>query len=138
MASEDGSSPIRIASSEQEAKEESEETDFQSKDVNLHEYQDLQPSAAEDHASIANDREQEAPPCSDLGSEDEIVNSMKGASSYEDFMENLDKQLNIIEDELDAVLRVSTVLLDGEDKQKNLRVQQIVELQDSIQLIRKR
>ncbi|XP_038888021.1 uncharacterized protein LOC120077955 [Benincasa hispida] len=139
MATEDVSSPIRIASSEQEAAEDSEETDFESKDVNLPEYKDLQPSAAEDHASIiASDREQEAPPCSDLGSENQMVNSMKGVSSYEDFMENLDKQLSIIEDELDAVLRASTVLLDGEDKQKNLRVQQIVELQDSIRLIRKR
>lgn len=87
---------------------------------------------------ITNDSEQEAPSCSDLGSEDEIVNSMKGTSSYEDFMENLDNQLNIIEGELDTVLRASTVLLEGEDKQKNSRVQQIVELLDSIRVIRNR
>ncbi|KAL0561380.1 hypothetical protein IC582_001805 [Cucumis melo] len=138
MATEDGSSPIRIATSEQEAPKDSKKTHFESKDVSLPENQDVHPSVAEDHASTDNDREQEVPPCSDLGSEDEIVNSMKGASSYEDFMENLDKQLNIIEDELDGVLRASTVLLDGEDKQKNRRVQQILELQESIRLIRKR
>lgn len=137
MTTEDASSPVRIASSEQEAAEDLEETDIEFKDVKLQEYQDLHPSG-QDHASIANDREQEASPSSDLGSEDEILNSMKGTSSYEDFMVNLDNQLNIIEDELDTVLRASTVLLDGEDKQKNLKVQQIMELQDSIRLIRKR
>ncbi|XP_022952528.1 uncharacterized protein LOC111455192 [Cucurbita moschata] len=137
MTTEDGSSPVRIASSEQEAAEDSDETDIECKDVNLPENQDLQPNA-EDRAIVDNDGEQEALTCSDLGSEDEMVICLKGASSYEDFMENLDKQLNIIEDELNTVLRASTVLLDGEDKQKNLRVQQIVELQDSIRLIRKR
>lgn len=137
MTTENASSPVRIASSEQEAAEDSQETNMESKDVKLPEYQDLQPSG-EDHASLATDREQEAPSCSDFESEDEMVSSMKETSSYENFMENLDKQLNIIEDDLDTVLRASTVLLDGEDKQKNPRVQQIVEIQDSIRLIRKR
>ncbi|XP_022147963.1 uncharacterized protein LOC111016762 [Momordica charantia] len=137
IRTEDTSSPVRIASSKQGAAEDSKETDFKSKDVKLTEYQHLQ-SKGEDHAMITNDSEQEAPSCSDLGSEDEIVNSMKGTSSYEDFMENLDNQLNIIEGELDTVLRASTVLLEGEDKQKNSRVQQIVELLDSIRVIRNR
>ncbi|XP_052207633.1 uncharacterized protein LOC127811643 [Diospyros lotus] len=73
-----------------------------------------------------------------IHNEAEIMNTLKGLSSYEDFMEHLDQQLSRIEAELATVLRVSILVLEGEEKQKNLKVQQTMELLEDIHHLRER
>lgn len=68
----------------------------------------------------------------------DIIYSLKGISSYEDFIEHLDQQLNKIETELVMVLRVSTLLLEKNEKPKNYKVKQTEELLEGVRTIRER
>ncbi|KAJ0244934.1 Forkhead-associated domain protein [Hirschfeldia incana] len=62
----------------------------------------------------------------------------KEMSSYESFLENLDKKLGRIEDELVTVVNVASLVLGNEDKPKNLKVQQTVEILEEIRSVRER
>lgn len=75
---------------------------------------------------------------SDIRNEVDIIYSLKGISSYEDFIERLDQQLNRIETELVMVLKVSTLVLEKIEKPKTSRVQQTEELLEGIRNIRER
>ncbi|CAJ1971339.1 unnamed protein product [Sphenostylis stenocarpa] len=68
--------------------------------------------------------------------EDNIARTLSEISSYEDFMEHIDKKLNEIEAELVTVLNVSTLVLDNEERPKNSRLLQTIELLESIHGIR--
>ncbi|XP_057508754.1 uncharacterized protein LOC130791582 isoform X2 [Actinidia eriantha] len=68
----------------------------------------------------------------------DIISSLKGISSYEDFIEHLDQQLDKIEAELVIVLRVSTFVLEDNEKPKNSKVQQTLELLEGIHDLRER
>ena len=68
----------------------------------------------------------------DREDEEEIIDPFGG------FLEHMDEQLNGIESELVTVLRVSALLLGGEEKTKNFKVQQTTELLESIRVIRQR
>lgn len=70
--------------------------------------------------------------------EEYIARNLSEISSYEDFMEHIDKKLSEIEAELVTVLNVSTLVLDNEERPKNSRLQQTIELLDSIHGIRQR
>lgn len=70
--------------------------------------------------------------------EDEEVNSLEIIDPFGGFLEHMDEQLNGIESELVTVLRVSALLLGGEEKTKNFKVQQTTELLESIRVIRQR
>ncbi|XP_010522072.1 PREDICTED: uncharacterized protein LOC104800825 isoform X2 [Tarenaya hassleriana] len=59
-------------------------------------------------------------------------------SSYETFLKNLDQQLEKIEDELVTILNVSSLVLNREEKPKNLKVQQMTEILDGIHSVRER
>ncbi|GFY99266.1 hypothetical protein Acr_13g0006670 [Actinidia rufa] len=74
----------------------------------------------------------------DSRNEADIINSLKGISSYEDFIEHLDQQLDKIEAELVIVLRVSTFVLEDNEKPKNSKVQQTLELLEGIHDLRER
>ncbi|KAH7833265.1 hypothetical protein Vadar_004666 [Vaccinium darrowii] len=75
---------------------------------------------------------------SDIRNEVDIIYSLEGISSYEDFVERLDQQLNRIETELVMVLKVSTLVLEKNEKPKTSRVQQTEELLEGIRNIRER
>ncbi|XP_057441333.1 uncharacterized protein LOC130733227 [Lotus japonicus] len=70
--------------------------------------------------------------------EDNTASSLLEISSYEDFMEHIDQKLSEIEAELVTVMNVSTLVLDGEERPKNSRLQQTMELLESIHGIRQR
>ncbi|XP_058193996.1 uncharacterized protein LOC131310804 [Rhododendron vialii] len=74
----------------------------------------------------------------DFRNEADIIYSLKGISSYEDFIEHLDQQLNKIETELVMVLGVSTLLLEKNEKPKNSKVRQTEELLEGVRTIRER
>ncbi|VVA90199.1 unnamed protein product [Arabis nemorensis] len=63
---------------------------------------------------------------------------VKEASSYESFLENLDQKLSRIEAELVTVVNVATLVLNHEDKPKNLKVQQTAEILEEIRCVRGR
>ncbi|CAA7026418.1 unnamed protein product [Microthlaspi erraticum] len=59
-------------------------------------------------------------------------------SSYESFLENIDQKLGRIEAELVTVVNVASLVLNHEDKPKNLKVQQTAEILEEIRCIRER
>uniref|UniRef100_A0A2P2MWY8 Uncharacterized protein n=1 Tax=Rhizophora mucronata TaxID=61149 RepID=A0A2P2MWY8_RHIMU len=73
-----------------------------------------------------------------ISDEDDITRGLKGISFYEDFLEHLDVQLNTIEAELVTIVNVSSLVLNDDEKPKNSKVQQTIELLESIRAIRQR
>lgn len=73
-----------------------------------------------------------------IDTEDNKNNGSGEISSFSGFLENLDQQLNDIESELVTILNVSTLILDNKEKPKNLKVQQAMELLESVCSIRGR
>ncbi|MED6197256.1 hypothetical protein PIB30_054997 [Stylosanthes scabra] len=74
----------------------------------------------------------------DSWNDDNTVSRLSVTSTYDDFLENIDKRLGEIEAELVSALNVSTLVLDSEERQKNSRLQQTTELLESIRTIRQR
>lgn len=142
VVSEDASTPVRIVSPTPKATENViGNEDFTSNDQKFCDDQELQSGTEDSEASLPVDQEQEDLEGSlpgTVSSEDEVMSSLKGITSFGSFLGHLDEQLNIIEAELVTVLRVSTLILDGEAKTKNFRVQQTLELLESIRGIRQR
>lgn len=64
--------------------------------------------------------------------EDSVIKSFTNISSYEDFLEHIDQQLNKIEKELVAFVNISTMVLDDADKPRTVKIQHAVELLDNI------
>ncbi|XP_020867814.1 uncharacterized protein LOC9328408 isoform X2 [Arabidopsis lyrata subsp. lyrata] len=63
---------------------------------------------------------------------------LKEVSSYESFLESLDQKLSRIEAELVTVVNVAFLVLNHEDKPKNLKVQQTAEILEEIRRVRER
>lgn len=59
-------------------------------------------------------------------------------SSYESFLENVDQKLGRIEAELVTLVNVASLVLNHEDKPKNLKVQQTAEILEEIRSVRER
>lgn len=96
---------------------------------------------AEDEAKVSNNNElDDFERFLNMGiwNEDELASSLKGIFSYEDFLKHLDQQLNKIEEELGIVLRLSTLVLESEEKKKNAKLLQTTEIFESICAIRER
>ncbi|TXG54553.1 hypothetical protein EZV62_019809 [Acer yangbiense] len=74
----------------------------------------------------------------EIGVEENTISSLRGISSFYSFLEHLDQQLNNIEEELVTILNVSTLILNDKEKPKNLKVQQAIELLESIRGIREK
>lgn len=138
---EDASSPVRIISPKQKVAEDlNEDRDFDPKVLELHDDHDLQ-LFAESRESHPVDKEAEdfqGSPSVGNWNEDDVISSLSGISSFENFLEHMDQQLNKIEAELVTILRVSTLVLDSKEKTENFKVQQTVELLENIHGIRKR
>ncbi|CAM8887969.1 unnamed protein product [Rhodiola kirilowii] len=54
--------------------------------------------------------------------ENGIIGSLRDISSYEEFLEHLDGQLNIIEAELAILIRLSTLVLEREEMPQNSKI----------------
>ncbi|CAK7346674.1 unnamed protein product [Dovyalis caffra] len=128
---EDDSSPVRIVSPKLEV------TDFGSDD-------DLKFSDGQDSQFCANGKtsvpidEEEGFVCGDICNEEGIMRGLKDISSYEDFLGHLDAQLNKIESELVTILNVSALVLNDNEKPNNFKVQQSIELLESVRAIRQK
>ncbi|GMY08964.1 hypothetical protein FCV25MIE_04203 [Fagus crenata] len=141
VSNENASSPVWIISPKQENTEDrNENMKFEPNVVELDGQRDLQLcSESEERPSV--DKEQENIQASlsvSIWNEDDIVSSLGGISSYEEFLEHLDQELSKIEAKLVTILRVSTLVLDGKDTPKNSKVQQTLELLEDICGIKKR
>ena len=75
--------------------------------------------------------------CNDYN-EESIIRGLKDVSSYEDFLEHLDVQLDKIESELVTILNVSALVLNDNEKPNNFKVQWTIELLESVRTIRKK
>lgn len=138
---EDVCNPIRIISPQpQVSKDENIDTEFGyndliiSEDENVKFYQDGQLNQSVDGEL----EEHKASSIATPYNEDKMLSSSTTISSYEDFLDHLDQQLKKIEQELIAILNVSTLVLDNAEKPKNLKVQQTKELLDGILNLRQR
>ncbi|KAF7815718.1 uncharacterized protein G2W53_029687 [Senna tora] len=130
---EDVSSPVRIITPKEEFEEDIKKNDL---DPNVMKF-----SSMESQRNLMSDKEtQDLQESLDIGSwnEDNKASILMEFSSYEAFMEHIDQKLSEIEAELVTVLKVSALVLDGDEKPKNSRLQQTVELLESIQEIRQR
>lgn len=136
---EDDSSPVRIISPKEEYEEDITDTDFNPNAMKFCEVQDV-PLSIESQDNLMSDEETQDFPGSLNGSwnEDNKASFLTEVSSYEAFMEHIDKQLGKIEAELVTILKVSALVLDGDEKPENPRLQQTLELLQSIHGIRQR
>ncbi|MED6216007.1 hypothetical protein PIB30_003653 [Stylosanthes scabra] len=129
---EDASSPIRIvAPKEEDVQGYFSEDDSDPNTMNfgdIHGNQLDEEEAENIQGSLSNDS----------WNDDNTVSSLSVTSTYDDFLENIDKKLGEIESELVTVLTVSTLVLDSEERPKNSRLQQTTELLESIRAIRQR
>lgn len=137
---EDASSLVRIVAPKEEVLKDSPKDDS---DLNMMKFGDIQDMqiSSESQENPPDDTETENLLRSlktATGNENNIPNSLSEISSYEDFMEHIDQKLHEIETELVAFLNVSVLVLDSEERPKNSRWQQTMELLESIHGIRQR
>ncbi|KAL6140439.1 hypothetical protein ACLB2K_058738 [Fragaria x ananassa] len=138
---EDASSPVRIVSPTPEDGEDLDEVEeLVPKGSKLTDGQEnllLTENQANLHVEPEGD-DVRKPLTSGVWNEEDKINSLQGITSFENFLEHLDDRLNKIEAELVTVLRISTLVVDNHEKATNLKVQQIMELIESIGGIRQR
>ncbi|KAK3446255.1 hypothetical protein EUGRSUZ_A01989 [Eucalyptus grandis] len=70
--------------------------------------------------------------------ENHVVDRSNRISSFNDFLEGIDEQLKKIEEELLTISKVSSIILDIKENRKNIRMQQLIELIESVRDIRER
>lgn len=70
--------------------------------------------------------------------ENHVVDRSNRISSFNDFLEGIDEQLKKIEEELMTISKVSSIILDIKENRKNIRMQQLIELIESVRDIRER
>lgn len=138
---EDASSPVRIVSPTPEDGEDLDEVEeLVPKGSKLTDGQEnllLTENQANLHVEPEGD-DVRKPLTSGVWNEEDKINSLQGITSFENFLEHLDDKLNKIEAELVTVLRISTLVVDNHEKATNFKVQQIMELIESIGGIRQR
>lgn len=140
VGGEDALSPVRIVSPKEETTENS----------NENEYFDFRPSEVgkgqeeqfltENQASVLLNSEdiQQGNVNVGIWDKDDMIGSLQQISSYQSFLEHLDQQLSKIEGELVAVLRLSTLIWENEEKPKNSKLQQTMDILESVRGIRLR
>ena len=140
VGGEDALSPVRIVSPKEETTENS----------NENEYFDFRPSEVgkgqeeqfltDNQASVLLNSEdiQQGNVNVGIWDKDDMIGSLQQISSYQSFLEHLDQQLSKIEGELVAVLRLSTLILENEGKPKNSKLQQTMDILESVRGIRLR
>lgn len=137
---EDASSPVRIVAPKEEVLKDSPKDDSDLNTMKFGNNQDMQISS-ESQENPPDDTETEnllRSLSTATGNENNIPSSLSEISSYEDFMEHIDQKLHEIETELVAFLNVSVLVLDSEERPKNSRWQQTMELLEIIHGIRQR
>ncbi|XP_047163177.1 uncharacterized protein LOC124832894 isoform X2 [Vigna umbellata] len=138
----DASSPVRIVAPKEEVQNDFSTTrhNLDPETMDFDNIQDVQLSIESEGNSLDVKEIQNLQESVSVGisNEDSIARNLSEISSYEDFMERIDKKLSEIEAELVTVLNVSTLLLVNEERPNNSRLQQTIELLETIHGIRKR
>lgn len=98
----------------------------------------VDPDCQEEQSSHSDTKDPEGTLTMNHQSEAAWASSLKEISSYEDFLEHLDQQLNNIEAELDTFLRFSNMILEGEGTSINLKLHQAGEILEGVSRIRRR
>lgn len=137
---EDPTSPVRIITPKEEFGEIIPENDLHRNAMESSEIQDVQLSIDSQRNSLSDKETEDLQQYLKIGNwdEDKKARILTEISSYEAFMEHIGQKLSEIEAELVTVLKVSNLVLDGDEKPKNSRLQQMVELLESIHGIRQR
>nr|GMD92608.1 uncharacterized protein LOC109150361 isoform X2 [Ipomoea batatas] len=105
---------------------------------NAQELQYLNHSVADLEADNQLNNNEEASASGNAWNEADRVDILKGISSYEDFLEHIDQKLKTIEDELVTVLRFSGLVIESKEKLENSKIQQLLEIFDSVHRVRER
>ncbi|WVY91672.1 hypothetical protein V8G54_037186 [Vigna mungo] len=136
----DASSPVRIVAPKEEVQNDFSKDDLDTETMDFDNIQDVQLSIESEGNSLDVKEIQNLQESVSVGSsnEDSIARNLSEISSYEDFMERIDKKLSEIEAELVTVLNVSTLVLGNEERPNNSRLQQTIELLETIHGIRQR
>ncbi|XP_043688044.1 uncharacterized protein LOC122639289 [Telopea speciosissima] len=139
---EDASGPIRIISLQEETEfDANRNEDFKPVVMDLNEDQQEQ-FTTEAQANLFINQQQEdieeSTMSTRIWNEECISSSLKGISSYENFLEHVDQQLNKIEVEVATMLRLWMFVLESEEQTKNSKVQHAVEILENVRGIRGR
>lgn len=137
---EESSSPVRIISPKEECGKDITDNDLDFNVMKSLDIQDVWLSMESQRDSLGDkdleDLQQSLnTSCLD---EDKKASVLTEMSSYEALMEHIDRRLSEIEVELITALKASNLLLDGDEKPNSSRLQQAVELLESIHGIRQR
>lgn len=137
---EDASSPVRIVAPKEGVQNDFTKDDSDPETMDFNDIQDVQLSIESEGNPLDDKEIQNLQESLSIGSSnaDNIARNLSEISSFEDFMEQIDKKLSEIEAELVTVLNVSTLVLDNKERPKNSRLQQTIELLESIHGIRQR
>ncbi|KAL6329052.1 hypothetical protein AAG906_007342 [Vitis piasezkii] len=139
VGGEDALSPVRIVSPKEETTENSNENecfDFRPSEVGKGQEEQF---LTDNQASVLLNSEDIQQGNVNVGIwEDDMIGSLQQISSYQSFLEHLDQQLSKIEGELVAVLRLSNLILENEEKPKNSKLQQTTDILESVRGIRLR
>ena len=73
-----------------------------------------------------------------IDSNNNLASNLTGLTSYEDFLDHVDKKLNEIEDEVSMAVKFSTLILERDERPKNMKVQQLMEILGDVQHVRER
>lgn len=141
IATDDAPSPVRIVSPKDDNPDNSDENeDFDQETIKLDDSQELQaPNGG--NADLKTDNELknlEASTSGSMSKEADRINSLKGVSSYEEFLERIDQQLREIEVELVTLLRFSSLILENKEKLENSKVQQALDVLEGVHQLRGR
>lgn len=137
---EDASSPVRIITPKEKFEEDITNDDLDPNAMKFNEIQDEQLSM-ESQGNLMSDKEiQDHQGTRNISAwnEDNKARILMELSSYGAFMEHIDQKLSEIEVDLVSALKASALVLDGDEQPQNSRLQQMVELLQSIHGIRQR
>lgn len=143
VSREDMSRPIRIVSPKEDTAEDSKETKLLEPDgikYGLEEELHFQRECPENVSLDYNHQQKDNGGALSMATlvENEKIQSLKGISSYEDFLESLDRQFHEIEVELATILKLSTLVMENDQLQNNLKVQQTSEILEDVHNIREK
>lgn len=134
-------SPVRIVSPKDDIADNSDENeDVDLETIKLADSQELQ-APYDGNADLKTNNELKhlgASTSGDMSKEADRINSLKGVSSYEEFLEHIDQQLRDIEVELVTFLRFSSLILENKDKLENSKIQQALDVLNGVHQLRGR
>lgn len=131
--------PVRIVSPKEEHRRDSTEIDGILSN-SLQPGQDDELQVGSERVQLHNDEGLNIhdPVGGNVSSNVDILSNLKEISTYEDFLEHIDWQINKIEDELNLFLSFSALILENKRKLENSKVKQVMEILEDVHRLRAR